>query len=154
LSSSGILSGTPVLEGQYRFKVKITDSSPIPQINYQDLWLYVNANLFEEHFSGSLGQWTIVDDGTETGPSKWNITSGQLVQSSNIWDGISDANQIAKLGTYAYAGDTLWHNYEYILKLRSSDDDGFGVMFRFIDNDNYYRFSMDKQRAYRRLVKK
>ncbi|NIS81968.1 MAG: hypothetical protein GTO14_17565, partial [Anaerolineales bacterium] len=37
---------------------------------------------------------------------------------------------------------------------RSGDDDAIGLMFRYKDKDNYYRFSMDRERKYRRLVKK
>ena len=35
----------------------------------------------------------------------------------------------------------------------SQDDDALGVIFRFQDGENYYRFSMDRERAYRRLTK-
>ncbi len=38
--------------------------------------------------------------------------------------------------------------------MRSDDDDALGIMFRYQDNDNYYRFSWDSQRTYRRLVKR
>ena len=37
--------------------------------------------------------------------------------------------------------------------MRSQDDDALGVMVRYQDPNNYYRFSWDKQRTYRRLVK-
>jgi hypothetical protein len=40
------------------------------------------------------------------------------------------------------------------LNIRSEDDDTIGVMFRYQDSDNYYRFSWDMYRRYRRLVKK
>jgi hypothetical protein len=38
--------------------------------------------------------------------------------------------------------------------MRSDDDDAFGVLFRYQDKDNYYRFSWDRVRASRRLVKR
>jgi hypothetical protein len=38
--------------------------------------------------------------------------------------------------------------------MRSDDDDAIGVMFRYQDANNYYRFSMDRERKYRRLIKK
>ncbi len=38
--------------------------------------------------------------------------------------------------------------------MRSDDDDALGVMFRYQNNNNYYRFSWDSQRTYRRLVKR
>ena len=37
--------------------------------------------------------------------------------------------------------------------MRSTDDDEIGVMFRYQDGDNYYRFSWNSQHGYRRLVK-
>ena len=45
-------------------------------------------------------------------------------------------------------------NYHLTVNLRSDDDDAIGVMFRYQDPDNYYRFSWDMQRSYRRVVKK
>jgi hypothetical protein len=38
--------------------------------------------------------------------------------------------------------------------MTSKDDDAIGVMFRYQDSGNYYRFSWDRQRGYRRLTKK
>src|SRR4029079_10269289 len=38
--------------------------------------------------------------------------------------------------------------------LSAQDDDGIGIAFRWKDQDNYYRFSMDAERSFRRLVKK
>ena len=40
------------------------------------------------------------------------------------------------------------------LTIRSQDNDGIGVMLRYQDSDNYYRFSWDRERSFRRLVKK
>ena len=45
-------------------------------------------------------------------------------------------------------------DYNISLTFRSQDDDGVGIMFCFQDNNNYYRFSWDKERTYRRLIKK
>ena len=46
-----------------------------------------------------------------------------------------------------------WTDYRLTLTMGSDDDNAIGVMFRYHDNDNYYRFSWDSQRKYRRLVK-
>ena len=46
-----------------------------------------------------------------------------------------------------------WTDYWLTLTMGSDDDDAIGVMFRYHDNDNYYRFSWDSQLGYRRLVK-
>ena len=46
-----------------------------------------------------------------------------------------------------------WTDYRLSVYLRSADDDAIGVVFRYLDADYYYRFSMDRQRKYRRLVR-
>ena len=46
-----------------------------------------------------------------------------------------------------------WTDYRMTLTMGSDDDGAIGVMFRYHDNDNYYRFSWDRDRNYRRLVK-
>ena len=50
--------------------------------------------------------------------------------------------------------NTVLPGYNISLTFNSQDDDGVGIMFCFQDNNNYYRFSWDMQRSYRRLVKK
>jgi hypothetical protein len=51
-------------------------------------------------------------------------------------------------------GPKHWADYAVSLKMWSKDDHALGVMFRYQDGNNYYRFSWDKERAYRRLVKR
>ena len=113
-------------------------------------------NLYSDDFNdGSMTRWTVVNDGTVDAPSSWSASSGQLVQGTNIYDGTSaDPADLPKRGSYAaYAGGYGWTDYRLSLALGSDDDDAIGVMFRLQDNANYYRFSWDKQRNYRRLVK-
>jgi hypothetical protein len=47
-----------------------------------------------------------------------------------------------------------WSDYRVSLKIRSQDNDRLGVMFRYQDNDNYYRFSWHASANYRRLEKR
>jgi hypothetical protein len=158
---------------------------------------------------GSTQGWSFVDESNESGPARWIVSNGALVQTSNA--GSTDAND---LGTYALytkgstsvtqltnntsttttttnsttqtstsssSGTTspststdtttdtststssqtiasqsasTWNNYRATMKIRSNDDDALGVMFRFKDNDNYYRFSWYAQEKSRRLEKK
>ena len=59
-----------------------------------------------------------------------------------------------KKGTFAwYPNGIGWSNYQLAVQLRSTDDDALGVMVRYQNPKNYYRFSWDAQRPYRRLVK-
>ncbi len=119
--------------------------------------LTVGTSLLEEDFaSGSLAGWRIVDEGAANAPSAWSANSAVLVQNSNIHGGDpTNAASLPKPGSFAvYEGGNGWSDYSTTLALSSDDDDAIGLMFRMQDADNYYRFSWDKQRSYRRLVKK
>jgi hypothetical protein len=98
--------------------------------------------------------WMFVDEGTVAGPSEWQLSGGFLQQTSNIHDGHLSGAVPEKLGTYALGGDAAWTDYRLTVHLVSFDNDAIGVMFRYADADNYYRFSMDSERNYRRLIKK
>jgi hypothetical protein len=52
------------------------------------------------------------------------------------------------------AGDPSWTNYDYSVRARTTDNDEFGVVFRYQSPRNFYRFSMDAQRHTRQLVKR
>ncbi len=104
----------------------------------------------------TLGEWEAVDEGTQNGPSKWLVADGRVQQKSDISGGLAvDTDDVSKLGTFlAYPGGASWSDYDVDAVLRSDDDDAMGIMFRHTDADNYYRFSWDRQRRYRRLVKR
>lgn len=52
------------------------------------------------------------------------------------------------------SGSSDWSDYLVSLKMRSGDDDALGVLFRYQDTDNYYRFLWYAQGKYRRLEKR
>ena len=57
--------------------------------------------------------------------------------------------------TYAlYQGGTKWTNYKVSLTMKSTNNSALGVMFRYKDNNNYYRFLWDRSHKSRQLVKK
>ena len=110
--------------------------------------------LLDESFDISIpGRWTFVNEGDQEGPSIWELIAGELRQTSNIFGGDTAGSAPEKPGTYAVAGDAGWTDYRVTVRLTSDDDDAIGLMFRHQDANNYYRFSMDRQRSYRRLVK-
>ncbi|WP_370978288.1 hypothetical protein [Agaribacterium sp. ZY112] len=120
-----------------------------------ELFIRVNAasnmSLLQEGFdmAESLESWSIVDLGVTGGPSVWTVEAGELVQNSNIHDLSNMEN-----GSFIYYKTGLaWMDYRASVTLRSSDDDGLGLSFRLQDQHNYYRFVMDAQRSYRKLIK-
>ena len=103
--------------------------------------LNTGAVLLSQGFDdGAFTGWTIVDQGKNHGPSVWSATSGSLLQSGNID------------GTFALYMARTWTDYRFTAKLRSSDKGPMGVMFRYQDSNDYYRFSWDG-RGLRRLEK-
>lgn len=114
--------------------------------------------LWEDFEDGDYSGWRVVDEGIYQGPSLWSAESGAMVQSSNIHSSSIDRADMHRLGTFAvYQGATapsaFGTDYRVSLTMGSNDNDAIGIMFRFQDADNYYRFSWDKQRYCRRLVK-
>ena len=100
-------------------------------------------------------EWEIHDSGTLESPSLWQIYQGSLWQRRNIHSAPPPTNQDPnKLGTHAIAGNLEWRDYVLSVRLCSDDKDAMGVVFRYQDEDNYYRFAMDTQRPYRQLVKR
>ena len=98
---------------------------------------------------GTRRGWTIIDEGATGGPSQWSAASGALVQTSKI--GSSDASA---LGTFALYTHRPWKDYRASFAMKSADDDRLGMMFRYQDSDNFYRFVWNQAAPGRRLLKK
>jgi len=72
-------------------------------------------------------------------------------------DGLTDGFEVGQghdpaTTNYINVQDS-WADYRVGLKMRSDNDEAMGVMFRYQDADNYYRFSWNRNRPHRRLVK-
>jgi|GEM_PF-1358398 len=91
---------------------------------------------------------------TANKPGKWSLVGGAIVQRSNIHGGnttvFGDAN---RPGTYFILHKKTPPNVFIQGRLKSNDDDAIGLVARFTDGDNHYRFEWDRQRWRRRLVK-
>ncbi len=100
-----------------------------------NFWLPVFNDDFDD---GNYNGWTVVDEGTSSAPSNWWVDGpGRVRQTANIhtWDDPEWS------GTYLYYDNGFgWTDYIYQTSIYPVDNDGIGVMFRYTDNDNYYRF--------------
>jgi hypothetical protein len=121
--------------------------------------------------AGLLGRWQVVDQATAEGPSRWLIAetpapvTRYVVQTTNIGGGTPDANDLQKPGSMLVLGNDprlpaddpdqpgFWTDYRLTVFVRNEDNEAIGVVFRYADANNYYRFSMDAKRQYRRLVR-
>ncbi len=111
--------------------------------------------LFSDTFSDSnLDDWTIMDaTSADSAPSNWSIVAAKLdlvlLQDSNI-----HTLDPPYEGTYVYTGQSWWTDYYFTVEVDPDDNDGVFVLFRYLDDDNFYRFYIDQERSYRRLEKK
>jgi hypothetical protein len=51
-----------------------------------------------------------------------------------------------------FIGDPGWADYDVSVFFNATDDDAVGILARYVDEHNYYRFSVDNERSYARLV--
>ena len=111
--------------------------------------------LFGDRFLyGDMAGWDApVNEGTAGGPSVWTVNAGILQQTSGIYTPPDDRNTLSKRGTNLVAGNASWTDIVLTARLQSGTDDTLGLLFRYTDRNNCYRFSMDSQRRYRRLVR-
>ena len=121
------------------------------------LTVFGPGTLFIETFEdGDADGWTIVDEGTISGPSNWQVLGQQFVQLSNIY-GPSASATTNRMGTFAVWDDPGaygWSDYSATARLHATDNDGLGLMFYYQDSDNYYKLDSDIQRAFQTLFKK
>ncbi len=88
------------------------------------------------------------------GSSAWTVPGwGAVLQSSNIWGGAVEATSVPQPGTLLIGGDPAWTDIRVTVLVRSSDDDGIGLVFRYQGPGDHYRYAMDRERRHRRLVR-
>ena len=120
--------------------------------------------------SGKLGRWEVHDEGDSNTPSKWEVREAGtpsapfLRQTRSIKGGADDAADPFKPGTMLVFGNDPaldvghseqpfnWTDYRLSVYLSADSDGAMGLVFRYGDLNNYYRFSLDRNRKYRRLV--
>ena len=111
---------------------------------------------FTEDFS-SLSfnpTWTMVNEGVSDSTPDWAASSGYAVETGNAHDfnrGNDGAVDIE--GTWQWAPGSMFVGGYLQASMYYGDDDGMGLMWAVEDANNYYRFVMDKQRSYARLMK-
>ena len=72
-----------------------------------------------------IDDWTIVDEGTNEGPSDWKVSSGILVQAANIYGGQSGGTEPFEPETYLLNGELSWKDYTVTLGPSPKRSTGF-----------------------------
>lgn len=111
--------------------------------------LYPARTLRLDLTPGTAGQGAVLEGSVymaaSGGPGRLDINRGDphlaygaLRQLNDTYVATSD--RYPYLGTCAVAGETSWSDYRLSLQSRCGDDDAWGVVFRYSDDRNYYRF--------------
>ncbi len=141
--NGGVISEIPVILNR-------SETSQTPLILF-------NTDFMEDPLDG----FEIVDDpkATQNKPSKWqhNTDKAQIEQRASIRGGSNLVNA-NKPGAYLVLRTTsnrpLVQDFILTTTLRSDDDDGIGVVFRWQDVDNFYFFLMSVRHTYRMVARK
>jgi len=143
------------------FELVVTDNDGAASLA-DSVIISINPTLalpFSDDFSdGNFDGWTVVDDAV-TIASSWDATSNRLVNAgaTNIRSG--DNTETYRRGTYAYLADSVnLTNYRFSVDVTVrptvNAKDDLGVMFRYTDDDHYYRFSVNGETGSSRLESK
>ncbi|MFC1748569.1 hypothetical protein ACFL2V_07150 [Pseudomonadota bacterium] len=124
--------------------------------------------LFSDNFNNGYvdwDYWSVRDYGTYYGDSSWGVVDGKLRQFNETAKPNIDAEDISYEATYLYYRYdynqwTQWTDYHFSFVMNTADSEtlgksgALGAMFRYSDNDNYYRFSWVRGEDKLRLDKK
>jgi hypothetical protein len=109
--------------------------------------------IMDDFSDGNAEGWTTTDDSTQF-PSSWNAGGQAYVQTARTNSSGKDVTETYHRGSYAYltssAGlDDYRLSVDVTPAAESADD--IGVMFRYTNINNYYRFSLNSLNGFARL---
>lgn len=85
------------------------------------------------------------------GSSNWGIYNNRLRENSNHY---GNTGGIVREGAKLFHSSTVIGDGYAEVHVQSSDDDAAGLFLRAADGTHYYRFSVDEQRNYARIVRR
>jgi hypothetical protein len=122
----------------------ISQAYPTPETS--DSLQFIDLIWEDDFENNNLNNWTVYDDIPEE-PSNWHIRRGYLIDDS-------DCGTKSKIqGTRITTGDARWRDYVATTSVSYTDDDYIGFLFRYQDNNNYYRLLISSQMQIIRLDK-
>jgi len=123
----------------------------IPLLLHDDFAGYDNAVISGP--DGVLGGWHVHDVANDEGPSRWEIGSEKssanffLTETSRLSGGKTESSIPASFETLlvfrAPAERTPWTDYRLSVNLRRGAGEIIGIIFRFRDDNNHYRWTFD-----------
>jgi lysophospholipase L1-like esterase len=139
---------------------KKTGADEVTDVFFDDIEIVqknaTNIIFFDDFNDGTANGWSVEDIPNRT--SNWQIVGGKYAQLNRRVDGFEDSYHI---GSFSYYQDGMsLSDYQVDLKMKFQADivndprDTIGIMFRYQDSNNYYRFAMSNMQGFRRLIAK
>lgn len=146
--SNFLTTGTIALYGYCSLNVEIDD---VVVTDLAD-----DSTLLDDDFDdGNTTGWTLVNDCGAGSPTFVNpSTFGRM--NTDGYPYLVGLDELEQKGVFAkWDSGTSWTNYRFSCKIKCGDNllDPFGVMFRYTDQNNYYRFSIDGRHNQAKLVR-
>lgn len=117
-----------------------------PERGYNPLTVDFAADVWDD-FSGN----SLADRWTESfGSGTWVIENGALKQTNN--NGSGDTADVYGLGLLL--GSSGWSDYTLTADIYSTDNDNFGLIFRYQNDSSYYLFLWNAELQIRQLLKR
>ncbi len=104
----------------------------------------------KEDFDKGFNDWEIYDEpGANAGPSNWQIAKAgghdtAFTPKSNIYGGDAGTHEPSR-GTWVIYKKEEWADAVFEVSMFMTDNDVPGVLFRYVDPDNFYVFDLMQQ---------
>lgn len=131
--------------------------------------------LLSEDFGAGADRWTMVDEGELGQAAAWSVLDGQLVQSEDRysrqlmgrgdtapdaywgldWSPLGDGYHVLRKGTYALLNNEAaqdWTDYSVEMDFTAPSGGAVGLLFRYVDDQNYYKLELDREGGTSQLV--
>lgn len=105
--------------------------------------------LFEDHFTGGIPGWTAVQPAGGNyidSPMLWeyDVLSGAFSEQSNLYTD-SATFSVTRIASMLINDTVAPSNFTYTARLTAGDDDGFGLIWGFQNQDTFYRVIFGRQ---------
>ncbi|MBE0544667.1 MAG: hypothetical protein IH623_25285 [Verrucomicrobia bacterium] len=106
--------------------------------------------LFEDQFEGGIPGWTAVQPAGGAwieGPMMWQFdkVSNSFRENSNVYTGASVAGSATRLAVMLIHETTAPATFSYTARLTAGDDDGFGLIWGYENEETFYRIAFSRQ---------
>ncbi|MCB9787473.1 MAG: hypothetical protein H6744_12405 [Deltaproteobacteria bacterium] len=150
-------------DGRQMFTLGATIGKATGNVRHRHVWRWdlppggpISAAEYWDDVKGGVPKpWTVVDQGVADPSSQWGVDplSGVIRETGHCYDVMAGAKAVEKRGTFIVDTKSRFGDGAIRVRVRPDDAGGFGVMYGVQDEDTYYRFSVDKERQFARLVR-